>query len=277
MSGRTTTRVLMTGSTGNLGHKATVALKSTVGVSLTRIGRNGGNDPDVITADLEVYDESWVQHFRGVDTVLHLAADPRAAGDWDTVSPLNIDLALNVMRASRAAGVKRFVFASSNWVLGGYRFRDERLHSALAPRPINPYGASKLFVERYGKMVSDEMGMAFLSLRIGYCQPGDNRPGPHMAFGIWGQQMWLGNQDWAQSVVKSATAEFDGFHAINIVSDNRGMRWDLEEARAAIGYEPVEHHRPELSFTGWLKDKAASLREKLMPAGAAAPPIGRRW
>ncbi|WP_049731439.1 NAD-dependent epimerase/dehydratase family protein [Rhizobium ecuadorense] len=277
MSVPATTRVLITGSTGNLGHKATVALQAVDGVSLTRIGRNGGADPEVITANLEDYDENWVKHFNGVDTVLHLAADPRAAGDWDTVSPLNIDLALNVLRAARHEGVKRFVFASSNWVLGGYRFGNERLNSGLPPRPVNPYGASKLFVERYGRMVSNETGMAFLSLRIGYCQPGENKPGSHMAFGTWGQQMWLANQDWAQAVVKSATIRFEGFHAINIVSCNEGMRWDLEEAGRVIGYAPLERHRPELSFTGWLKDRAACRREKLVPSGASAPPLGRRW
>ncbi|WP_160012048.1 NAD(P)-dependent oxidoreductase [Rhizobium sp. 18055] len=277
MSGATQRRVLLTGSTGNLGHKATVALCAIDGLELTRIGRNGGNDPGVITADLEVYNESWARHFAGIDTVLHLAADPRAAGDWDTVTPLNVDLALNVMRASRLGGVKRFVFASSNWVLGGYRFRHEELKAGVQPRPINPYGTSKLFVERHGKAVYDETGMAFLSLRIGYCQPGENKPGPHMAFGIWGQQMWLGNEDWAQAVVKSATADFQGFDAINIVSRNEGMRWNVEEARQAIGYEPVERHSPKMSLAGRLKDDAAWLREKLMPSGSAVPAFGRRW
>lgn len=269
-------RVLLTGSTGNLGQKATDALLA-AGVDLVRIGRNGTRDPGVITADLERYDPSWVRHFEGVDCVLHLAADPRAAGDWDTVSPLNIDLALNVLRATQEAGVPRFAFASSNWVLGGYRFRDERLTSALPPRPINPYGASKLFIERRGRALVGETAMAFLSLRIGYCQPGENRPGPHMAFGLWGQQMWLGNDDWAQSVVKSATTPFTGFHAINIVSRNEGMRWDLEEARAAIGYAPTQSHNPRLSLSGAVKDRAARLREALFPSGAAAPAFGRRW
>lgn len=270
-------RVLLTGSTGNLGHKATLALNAIDGLELMRIGRNGGNDPGVITANLEVFNDSWAQHFDGIDTVIHLAADPRAAGDWDTVTPLNVDLALNVMRAARRAGVRCFVFASSNWVLGGYRFRHEELTADLQPRPINPYGASKLFVERYGKMVSAETGMAFLSLRIGYCQPGENKPGSHMAFGIWGQQMWLGNEDWAQAVVKSATTDFEGFHAINIVSRNAGMRWNLEEARQAIGYAPVERHQPQVTLIGRLKDTVSRLREKVMPSGSAVPAFGTRW
>lgn len=277
MPGPATRRILLTGSTGNLGHKATVALNATDGIELTRIGRNGRNDPGVITANLEVFDNSWATHFGGIDTVLHLAADPRAAGDWDSVTQLNVDLALNVIRAARSGGVKRFVFASSNWVLGGYRFRSEELTAGLQPRPVNPYGASKLFIERYGRMVSEETGMAFLSLRIGYCQPGENKPGPHMAFGLWGQQMWLGNDDWAQAVVKSATVDFTGFHAINVVSRNDGMRWNLEEAHRAIGYAPFERHRPHMILTGRLKDRAARLREKLMPSGAAVPVVGKRW
>lgn len=270
-------RVLLTGSTGNLGQKATDALKGVEGLELIRIGRNGGNDPQVITADLEVYDDAWVRHFDGVDTVMHLAADPRAVGDWDTVTPLNVDLALNMMRAARQASVKRFVFASSNWVLGGYRFRPEALTGDLSPCPVNPYGASKLFIERLGRAMAAETGMGFLSLRIGYCQPGDNLPGPHMAFGLWGQQMWLGNADWAQAVVKSAITDFTGFHSINVVSANEGMRWDLTEARAAIGYAPTQHHRPALNLQGRLKDLAAQLRERFIPSGAAAPAFGRRW
>jgi nucleoside-diphosphate-sugar epimerase len=269
-------RVLLTGSTGNLGQKATDALLAAE-VDLVRIGRNGTRDPGVITADLERYDPAWAKHFDGVDVVLHLAADPRAAGDWSTVAPLNIDLALNVLRAAREAGVPRFVFASSNWVLGGYRFRKDRLNAALPPRPINPYGASKLFIERCGSALSGETGMAFLSLRIGYCQPGQNRPGPHMAFGLWGQQMWLGNDDWAQAVVKSATQDFSGFQAINIVSRNDGMRWDLDDAQAAIGYAPAQTHHPRCSLAGAITDHAARLREALCPQGSAVPVFGHRW
>lgn len=270
-------RVLLTGATGNLGQKATAALQAIEELELIRIGRNGGKDPEVVTADLETYAEGWARHFEGIDTVIHLAADPRAAGGWDTVSPLNIDLALNVIRAARHGGVKRFVFASSNWVLGGYRFRDEALTEALPPRPVNPYGASKLFIERYGRMVSDETGMGFLSLRIGYCQPGENRPGPHMAFGLWGQQMWLGNEDWAQAVAKAATADFSGFHAINVVSANEGMRWSLAEAREAIAYVPAERHEPVVTLSVRIRDAAARLRETLFPAGSATPAFGSRW
>jgi NAD+ dependent glucose-6-phosphate dehydrogenase len=270
-------RILITGSTGNLGAKAVACLAREPDVDIVQMGRNSGGDPGVITARLETYDAAWARHFDGVDAVLHLAADSREAGDWTSVCPLNIDLALNVFRAAEENRVRRLVFASSNWVLGGYRFRSDRLNATLPPLPVNPYGASKLFIERYGLSVAKRTGMAFLALRIGYCQPGENHPGPHMTFGRWGQQMWLGNQDWEQAVVKSTIAPFEGAAIINIVSRNDGMRWDLGEARAAIGYEPVETHKPVLGSSGYMKELAARLRESLSSQGAPTAPFGARW
>lgn len=272
-----TKRVVMTGSTGNLGLKAVAGLSELNGWQVIRIGRPGTRLPGVLEADLEHYEDRWATHFDAADAVLHLAADPKPVANWDSIVRLNIQLALNVFRAAERAQVRRFVFASSNWVLGGYRFERVRLTSDLAPRPVNPYGASKLFMERYGRALAERTGMSVLSLRIGYCQPEDNRPGPHMAFGRWGQEMWLGNRDWKQAVVKSVTSDFEGSATLNIVSRNEGMRWDLEEARKTIGYVPEECHEPRLTVVSFLKDQAARWREGLFPTGAVAPRFGARW
>lgn len=271
------THVLITGSTGNLGRKAVAALAGQPGIEVTRIGRNAAGDPDVLPARLELYEEPWVSYFRGVDCVLHLAADPHPVADWDTIVSLNIDLSLNVFRAAEEHRVRRVVFASSNWVFGGYRFRTEKLTSKLQPRPVNPYGQSKLFMERLGQSWADRTRLSFLALRIGYCQPGENIAGPHMAFGRWGQEMWLGNDDWAQAVVKAVTAPFAGSAHINIVSRNAGMRWDLTEAQAAIGYVPIQAHIPKMNWIGTLKDLGARVREGMIPQGNAAPRFGARW
>ncbi len=270
-------RVLVTGSTGNLGAKAVSALRSQEGLEVVCIGRNGAQDPTVITADLETYDASWASRFNGADAVLHLAADPRPVSTWDSVVRLNIQLALNVFRAAEEGGVRRFVFASSNWTLGGYRFSEARLSPDLTPWPVNPYGASKLFMEEYGKNLARRTGMSVIALRIGYCQPGENRPGPHMAFGLWGQQMWLGNRDWAQVVVKSVTSPYPGSAVINAMSRNEGMRWDLEAGRRTIGYEPEEQHVPSLNLSGAIKNALARVRERCAPRGTSVPVFGARW
>ena len=267
----------MTGSTGNLGQKAVDALRAQEGVRLTRVGRNSGGRPDVVPADLLDANGVWRRHFEEVDVVLHLAADPRPVATWESVRKLNIDLSLNVLDAARAVGVKRFVFASSNWILGGYRFSDAALGSDTPPRPANAYGASKLFIERVGLQLSNAGLLSFLSLRIGYCQPGENRPGPHMAFGRWGQEMWLSNEDWAQAVQCACLNPFQGGAVLNIMSDNEGMRWDLSEARSAIGYIPRSRSIPRSGVASGLKNLGARFREYVAPQMSEVPLFGARW
>jgi NAD+ dependent glucose-6-phosphate dehydrogenase len=272
-----TRRVIVTGSTGNLGAKAIAALKRLDGIELVRIGRNRANDADVINAELDKFNAGWARVFQSADVVLHLAADPKPVSSWESITRLNIDLALNVFRAAEEGGVRRFIFASSNWVLGGYRFGKEKLTATLAPKPVNAYGASKLFLERYGLAVAARTGMAVLILRIGYCQPGENQPGPHMAFGRWGQQMWLSNKDWEQAVCKAVAIPFEGAAIINVVSRNANMRWDIDDARRLLGYEPVEGHQPVMNITATIKDLSAQLRDYFVPRGSSSPLFGARW
>ena len=268
--------VLVTGSTGNLGQKAVAALESAESTKVVRFGRNSANLPDVVTADLSHYG-SWARSFGGVDAVLHLAADPRPVSDWAAVTKLNIDLALNVFRAAEEAQVRRIVFASSNWVVAGYRFGRERLTSCIPPRPVNPYGASKLFIERAGIALGERTGISVLALRIGWCQPGDNIPGPHMGFGRWAQEMWLSNEDWAQAVRRSCLSRYGESAVLNIVSQNEGMRWDLGAAHETIGYAPKSRHTPRLSVKVRIADAAARMRDRVIRRHCAEPLFGTRW
>jgi hypothetical protein len=241
------------------------------------VDRRSGDNPNTIIADLSMYDSCWARCFDDADSVLHLAGETNPVGGWAAVAPLNIDLALNVLRAAEERQVRRFVFASSNWVLGGYRFGREPLTTDLVPRPLNPYGASKLFIERCGFALAERTGMSFLALRIGYCQAGENRPGPQMALGRWGQEMWLSNGDWERAVICAVTSSFSGSAAINVVSNNVGMRWSLDEGRRTIGYFPQDHWEPLLRPLGRLKDIAARARERIVPQGKPTPAFGTSW
>ena len=184
---------------------------------------------------------------------------------------------MNVLRAAEEGQVRRFAFASSNWVLGGYRFTRERLTATTTPKPVNPYGVSKLVIERVGLATAARTGMSFLALRIGYCQPGDNVPGPDMLYGRWGQEMWLSNQDWAQAVRKACTSPFEGSAVLHLMSDNAGMRWDLTDSARVIGYRPESRHTPRLTLTGRLRDAAARLRDGLVQPMAPEPRFGGGW
>lgn len=234
--------VLITGATGSIGTKLRRHLEDR-GVRLRLLCLNPRNEPQVVTADLSRYDEAWARHFAGADAVIHLAGDPYATASWESVQRNNIDLSLNVFRAAQSHHVKRIVFASSNWIMAGYRFGTERLTTELAPWPINAYGCGKLLCERVGCQVTQQTGISFIAMRIGCCQhiPG-NKPGPQIENGLWGQQMWLSDRDLCDGMERAVCAEHVQFAILNLMSDNPGMRWDIERTRQVIGYAPRDGH-----------------------------------
>lgn len=273
------TRVVITGAAGNLGHKAVDALVG-VGIDVVAIDARELIDERLsgaVRADLGVYDGAWTSACHGADVVVHLAAEPSPAGSWATVQQANVDVSANVLRAVEEHGVQRLVFASSNWVLGGYRFTDDRLNVETPPWPVNPYGYSKAATERACAALQARTGVDAIVLRLGYCQPGDNVPGPQMAFGRWGQEMWLGNDDWRQAIVAACTVEFHGLAILNVMSANDGMRWDLADTTSVLGYRPTQRHTPRLTRRRRIEDLAAKLRARYVRPLTDASRVGMRW
>ena len=114
--------VLVTGAAGNIGGKLAAHFATTAAYDLRLIDQVAGDG--VIAADLAAYDDAWAKTFAGVDTVVHLAGEPRGNASWAMVQRANIVATQNVLRAARAAKIRRVVFASTNQVMLGYRFRD---------------------------------------------------------------------------------------------------------------------------------------------------------
>jgi nucleoside-diphosphate-sugar epimerase len=83
----------------------------------------------------------------GVDVLLHSAAviHVRRTADWYRV---NTEGTLSLARAAQAAGVRRFVFISSNAAAGRCESASQVLTEADQPRPLSHYGRSKWLAEQ---------------------------------------------------------------------------------------------------------------------------------
>ena len=250
-----TRTILITGAAGNIGAKLAAHFKGTGAYELRLLDQRGGGE--IVAADLASYDDDWALQFESVDTVLHFAGEPRGTASWASVLRANVTATQHVLRASRAAKVRRVVFASTNQVMLGYRFREGPVTTDMPPAPLSPYGISKLCCEQLGRAFVEETGIDFLALRIGYFQRGENRPGAHMQIGEWGQSMWLSNRDMNQAAERAIEAENFGFAVVNLVSNNAGMRWDIEHTREIIGYVPLDTATPVIDETARATDALA--------------------
>ncbi|MBV7331136.1 NAD(P)-dependent oxidoreductase [Chloroflexi bacterium TSY] len=246
--------ILITGASGNLGHKLRRHLEGRYELRL--LDRDAKGKRDILEADLSQWDEEWVRHFVGVDTVVHLAANPNAGVQWATLMAPNIDALTNVFTAAVQSNVKRIVYASSNHVMGGYKDtkQPKLLTTDLPPKPGThyrvegkeqnsvAYGGAKLVGERLGKCFVDAYGISFIAVRIGWIRAGRNLASTiPTERGSWFRLMWLSNRDYCQLMEKCIEADPTiGFAIVNGMSNNRGMRWDLESARELVGYEPMD-------------------------------------
>ena len=195
-------RIAITGGNGNLARKLIAGLGAEPWcealVALDR--RFDPIEPPVhaslacIEADLrDGGDRRWRDAIASVDAVIHLAAqNPYPEADW-TDSALSFDMTALLATAASGSGVRRFVFATSNHVMGGYKETDiavtpGALTEALPPLPgtrwrhdggssdSTPYAVAKLMGERLCCALAARDGMTAVALRIGWCQPGENHP-----------------------------------------------------------------------------------------------------
>lgn len=102
----------------------------------------------------------------GVDYVMHLAALPsvdRSVRDPVTSNQVNVDGTLNVLVASRDAGVKRVVYAGSSSAYGDTPTLPKR--EDMPPNPKSPYAAQKLMGEYYCRIFYELYGLETVVLR----------------------------------------------------------------------------------------------------------------
>lgn len=102
----------------------------------------------------------------GMEYVLHEAAlgsVPRSIKDPITSNDVNISGFLNILVASRDAGVKRFVFAASSSTYGDSQSLP-KVEDVIG-RPLSPYAITKYVNELYADVFARTYGMEYIGLR----------------------------------------------------------------------------------------------------------------
>jgi UDP-glucose 4-epimerase len=102
----------------------------------------------------------------GVDSVFHEAAIPsvpRSVAEPLASHQSGPTATINMLEASRLAGVRRFMFAASSSAYGNTVELPKR--EEMLPTPLSPYAAGKLAGEHYVAVYAQTMGLDGVSLR----------------------------------------------------------------------------------------------------------------
>lgn len=112
----------------------------------------------------------WQMALAQVDAVIHCAArvhvmNEREADPLAEFRRVNVEGTLNLARQALAAGVKRFVFVSSVKVNGEQTPTGQPFRADDKPRPMDPYGISKLEAEQGLLALEEQGGMEIVIVR----------------------------------------------------------------------------------------------------------------
>ncbi|MDH4028330.1 MAG: GDP-mannose 4,6-dehydratase [Nitrospirota bacterium] len=121
---------------------------------------------ELVEGDIRDYN-SCLESCEGIDIIVHLAANTGVAPSVEKPRydmEANVVGTFNMLEAARQSGVKKFIFASSGAPIGEV---EPPIHEEKVPRPVSPYGASKLAGEGYCSAFFRTFGINTIALRFG--------------------------------------------------------------------------------------------------------------
>jgi nucleoside-diphosphate-sugar epimerase len=219
---------------------------------------------DVMRGDLRELDARRTS-LEGVDAVVHLAAivgDPACARDPETSYQVNVEATLGLIADAEAAGVERFVFASTCSNYGRMANPTVPVDEDGELRPVSLYAEQKVQIERM--LLSDDLGrVSPTCLRFATVYG----VAPRMRFDltvneftrdlwaerrleVFGEQFWrpyVHVRDAARAVVTALDApQNQGVFNVGRTDENYRKIEIVEEIRRQLGRGDVEYvHREE--------------------------------
>ncbi len=172
----------------------------------------------------------------GVDTVLHLAANPSPSATWNSLLESNIIGSYNMFVAARAAGCRRLIYASSIHAVSGYP-PDVQVKTNEPVNPGDLYGVSKCFGEAMGRYMAEQEGLSVIAIRIGAFQ---SLEAARQESNVSMLDAFVSRRDLTQLIQRCIDVENVRFAILHGLSNNRFKRLDISDARALVGYDPQD-------------------------------------
>lgn len=177
----------------------------------------------------------WLPCLDGVDAVVHFAAlhaPHRETHSRAQFIATNVEATARLVAAAKAAGVKRFILASTTSVYG----RSMRTRGAaawvtedLVPAPEDIYDETKLAAEA---ICRDAFGPGFVTAALRFSR---SFPEPPHLMALYRLYRGVDGRDVAQAFGDALVAPLDAFHALNISGETPFRRNDCE----ALFQDPV--------------------------------------
>ena len=242
-------KVLVTGMSGLIGSAVRKQLEGKY--QLSALNRRRVEGVECHQADISDFN-AILPAFKDKDVVVHLATTWRGDPPWEDHLRYSVIGTYNVFEASRRAGVKRIIYASSGATVSGYEQvppynaiaegRYEKVPSSWMKlthesptHPTGIYGCTKVWGEALARHFSDTYNISVICLRIGAVNAED-RPLQPRQFSIWCSQRDVANMV-EKCIEAPQSLKFDTFF---VVSRNKWNYRDIEHARDVVGYVPQD-------------------------------------
>ncbi len=181
-----------------------------------------------IVADITRVDD-WRPHLRGVDAVIHFAAlhaPHRESHSADEFRRTNVSATKGLLQASRDAGVRRFLLASSTSVYGrAMRSRQTAVWvtETLVPEAEDIYDETKLAAEQ---LCYDAFAPTFVTAALRFSR---SFPEPLPLMAIYRLYRGVDARDVAQAFGLALSAPLTKFEAINISGETPFVESDCKQ------------------------------------------------
>jgi nucleoside-diphosphate-sugar epimerase len=234
-------------------------------------GLEGNERFDLIRADLS--DLPLRDILADTDVVFHLAGQPGVRPSWGadfgTYVSRNILATQALLEAARSVRLRKFVYASSSSVYGDAEAYPTA--ETLRPRPVSPYGVTKLAAEHLCELYRVGFGIPTVSLRL-FTVYGP-RQRPDMAFSkllaaaagstvfeLYGEGNQTRDFTYVDDVVRAfwSAAHSDFTGVANVGGGSRISMNEVLEIAGDLGVRPLVVRRPVQR--GDVRDTAADVR-----------------